>query len=516
MRTLRAHVLIIGSGAAGGVLAATLAELLPGRRIIVAEKGAYYGAEFFNQREWDMRVLYADGGRRSTYDGAIPVRGGECVGGGTTINAALCFDPLPEVWRSWNLEEFSFDPAANDYGVPRLNMQAVTADVRERINVHAASDEDLNDNNRVFEAGCRRLGIASRRFGLNLRGCTRCGFITEGCAYDAKQGTMITYLADALKSGVQLIHHFDVDTIAMRNGVATGATGRVRPTASGSRPNSLPAGPLQIDARLVIVAAGAIASPLLLMRSGHPDPHRLIGRGLVLHPSLPVIGVMPDPITNHRGIPGTVYSDEYRASHGLYLECLFGHPVYGSTVMPSFGREHFERMKKLSRIAGFGVMLVDSADAHNRVELTPTGSRIRYQLTSSDRERFRFGAERAVELMFACGAEEVLLASDESLGDLPAPHFRHVREAPHARKLAFLPHRTVVTSAHCQATVKMSSSPEAGSINARCESHQVRNLIVCDSSSFPTSCGANPMIAIMALARYQGRRIAAEWSRYDS
>jgi choline dehydrogenase-like flavoprotein len=44
----------------------------------------------------------------------------------------------------------------------------------------------------------------------------------------------------------------------------------------------------------------------------------------------------------------------------------------------------------------------------------------------------------------------------------------------------------------------------------------VRHLIVCDSSAFPDSCGANPMISIMTMARYQGRRIAAELARYDS
>jgi len=43
----------------------------------------------------------------------------------------------------------------------------------------------------------------------------------------------------------------------------------------------------------------------------------------------------------------------------------------------------------------------------------------------------------------------------------------------------------------------------------------VQNLLVCDSSAFPASCGANPMISIMSLARYQGRRVAAELARYD-
>ena len=51
-------------------------------------------------------------------------------------------------------------------------------------------------------------------------------------------------------------------------------------------------------------------------------------------------------------------------------------------------------------------------------------------------------------------------------------------------------------------------------VNSRCESHDVENLLICDASVFPTSCGANPMISIMTLARYHGRRIASELGRY--
>ena len=91
-------ILIIGSGAAGGVLAATLAES-SGKRIVLVEKGGHFGKDFFNQREWDMNALFAGGGSRANGDGSIPVRGGECVGGGTTVNIALCFDPVQDVWE---------------------------------------------------------------------------------------------------------------------------------------------------------------------------------------------------------------------------------------------------------------------------------------------------------------------------------------------------------------------------------------------------------------------------------
>jgi choline dehydrogenase-like flavoprotein len=516
MRTLDADVLIIGSGAGGGVLAGTLTELMPGRQIVVAEKGGHYGAESFTQREWDARVLFADKGRRSTADGAIPVRSGECVGGGTMINVTLCHDPLPDVWTRWRsefgLQNFSFDGAANDYGVPRLNFATALAEIKRRMNIHPSAESELNDNNRIFEQGCAAAGMTSRRWERNVRDCIGCGFCSEGCAYDRKQGTDQTYVADAMKGGARFIHSFDVTSLELgkRNGAlsAIGAVGRVREPDPGSRANSVAPGALRVRAKLVILAAGAIADPVLLLRSGVPDPHNVIGRGLILHPSLPVIGIMDREIVNYRGVSGVSFSDHYAKSHGLYFECLFGHPVYGAAAVPGLGQEHFDVMQKYERLAGFGVMLVDSVDPRNRVEVTPSTTRIHYQLSKDDRERLRFGAERAVELMFGGGASQVLFASDE------LPPFRNASESGRARELQFVPHRTTITSAHCQSTVKMSEDPRRGAIDSRCESHAVKNLMVCDASSFPTSCGVNPMVAILTLARYQGRRIAAEWARY--
>jgi choline dehydrogenase-like flavoprotein len=522
-RRVDCDILIIGSGAAGGVLAATLSELTH-QSIVLVDKGAHYTSEFFNQREWDMNRLYAERGTRSTIDGAIAVRGGECVGGGTTVNYALALDPVSDVWDRWRRERglsgFSFNQAAADYGVIGLNMRASLAEVRARLHVEAPPESAVNDNNRVLERGCRALGIATRRFELNMRDCLGCGYCSEGCAYDRKQGTLVTYVPDALARGVRLIHHCEIHRLEFerRNGAlsAIGARGSIRQTARGSQANSAPAGDIEIRALLVVVAAGAIETPVLLQRSGHPDPHRLLGCGLILHPGLPIIGLMESPLTNYRGITGTVYSDHFYRSHGFYYEALFGHPVYGSVVLPAIGSEHFDLMRQFDRIAGFGVMLIDTPARANRVEWhAPHGARrIMYRLTDSDRRRMRIAARTGVEILFAGGAREVLLPSTESIGPLPTPRFRSAAEAVHCDALEFEPYRTTLSSSHCQATVKMGEDPSNSMINSRGESHQVRNLVVCDSSAFPDSCGTNPMLSIMTLARYQGRRIAGELSRY--
>jgi choline dehydrogenase-like flavoprotein len=519
MRTIDCDILIVGSGAGGGVLAGTLSELLPNRKIVVAERGAHYGAEFFNQREWDMRVLYAEKAGRTTVDGSIGVRSGECVGGGTTVNAMLSLDPVERVWSDWRkrygVTGFSFDPAASDYGVAGLNMPSALAEVKQRINVHVAPDEQINENNRYFEAACLRYGANPKRFPLNIRNCIGAGFCTEGCSYDAKMSTAVTYLADAVSRGVQLIHHFSVDQLEIdaASKQVRGATGHVRETERGSRANSVTPGPLRIASRLVILAAGAVATPLLLARSEHPDPHARNGKGLVLHPSLPIAAILDRDIDSYRGIPGTMYCDDWYESHGFYLECLFGQPVYGAVVIPGVGSQHFDAMQKFRRIAGVGAMLVDSSDDRNRVEWIRGEARIHYQLTDGDRDRMRYAATKAVEVMLAGGSNRVMLPSEEKPGGQEAV-FTSREDAARCAQLTFEPHRTSLVSAHCQASTKMSDDPALGVCNARGESHQVHNLVICDASSFPTSCGTNPMISILTMARYQGRRIAGELDRY--
>lgn len=496
MHQLDSDILIIGSGAAGGVLAGTLSELTD-KKIILIEKGGFFNRHFFNQHEWDMRVLYADDGARAIDNGSMPVRGGECVGGGTTVNVALSFDPVTTVWERWRhdygLAGFSYDNAADDYGLRDLNMRSCLREIRQRINVMMPLDEQVNDNNRLFAEGCASRGITTKRFQLNMRDCIGCGFCAAGCAYDRKQGTMITYIADALARGVELIHHCSIEHIDYKKQGsrlrATGVRGRIRRTAAGSLPNSYSPGSLEIHAKLILVCAGSIESPLLLLRSEHPDPHQIIGRGLVLHPSLSIVGIMDHELTNYRGITGTYYSDHFLESDNFYYECLFGHPIYAASVLPFIGPEHFELMLNFSRLAGFGVMLVDSTDMDNRVEWDRIRGqkRIIYCLTEDDKRRLRTAAKVGVEIMFAAGANEVLLPSEEPVGPLSAPRFRAMDEAKYCDELRFVPIQTTITSSHCQASVKMGEERERSIINSRGEAHDVDNLIVCDSSSFPTS-----------------------------
>jgi len=520
---LQADIVIIGSGAAGGVLAATLAEKTD-KKILLLEKGGYYEGASIVQEELGARHLFADRGTRGTKDGSIAVRGGECVGGGTTVNVALCFDPVESVWKKWKsefgIDQYSFDSKANDYGITGLNMSNALNHVRERIHVHEPPDDMVNDNNRLFSEGCQAEGVSFKKFELNMKNCLGCGFCTVGCKYDRKMGTMITYIADAIQNGVEVIHNFEVEKIQFsgqnENKKATGIQGKILEADEKSLPNKYPAGSVSISAALIIVAAGAVESPALLFRSKHPNPNDTLGRGLIIHPSLPIIGVQDNKLVNYRGITGSMYSDHFYESHGFYYECLFGHPIYAAGMVPGFGAPHFDMVLNYPQINGFGVMLIDTPVKKNRVVWNSFSQKpeIIYRLTEEDKKRMRIAAKKGVEIMFGSGAKKVMLPSEEPIGPLSRPTFNNKSQAEYCNELTFLPHQTQITSAHCQATVSMGEDYELGILNSRCESKYVKNLVVCDSSSFPTSCGANPMVSIMTMARYQGDRVAGELARY--
>ena len=143
--------------------------------------------------------------------------------------------------------------------------------------------------------------------------------------------------------GVQLVHHADVDRIRFEKKQARGrlVADRTRsrhPRDVGRiRIERVPPDRIAIAARLIVVAAGAIETPALLPRAASSRSARAIGRGLVTHPSLPVIGVMDHEISTIAASPARSTAIAYATRTAFYFETLFGHPVYGSVVIPGFG-----------------------------------------------------------------------------------------------------------------------------------------------------------------------------------
>ncbi|MBV9269212.1 MAG: hypothetical protein JO061_23785, partial [Acidobacteriaceae bacterium] len=170
----------------------------------------------------------------------------------------------------------------------------------------------------------------------------------------------------------------------------------------------------------------------------------------------------------------------------------------------------FELVKSFGHLAGFGVMLIDTVSPDNRLVLDQEGEPvIQYRLSEPDKARLRRGVAEAIRVMFMAGAKEVYLPSTEDvLHDYPDAHEVHslvltnIRQARSVEQnLQFVPNRTILTSAHMQATDKMGANAADSVVSREFRVWGTDNLYIVDGSVFPTSIGANPMQSIYTFAK---------------
>ena len=264
-----------------------------------------------------------------------------------------------------------------------------------------------------------------------------------------------------------------------------------------------------VHAKTVILSAGALGSPTILLRSGVKNDQ--IGRGVVLHPSMPIMGRFDHHIDVLNGTEASVYVDDHLVDgRGYALESMADEPAYAAIMSPGPALHSYEMVKAFRDLAGFGVMLIDTPEPENRLSLDANGMpEITYTLTEDDKRRFRQGVAEAIRIMFKAGAKEVYLPTTENIlgeGDASVQMRPQILTSPDqadtvAKNLQFIPSRTIITSAHMQATDKMGSAVDTSVVAQDFHVWGTRNLYVVDGSIFPTSVGANPMQSIYTIAK---------------
>jgi choline dehydrogenase-like flavoprotein len=230
-----------------------------------------------------------------------------------------------------------------------------------------------------------------------------------------------------------------------------------------------------------------------------------IGRGIVLHASMPIMGLFDRNIDALTGTEASVFVSDKLISDGYAFESMSDQPLYAALMSPGPPMHTFDMVRSYRHLAGFGVMLIDTPSRDNRITLDQDGEPIiNYVLSEPDKIRFGRGVAEAVRMMFLAGAKQVFLPTTEDmLGNGASPVVLTNPQQAEAveRNLRFVPNQTVVTSAHMQATNKMGAS-EANSVVSRdFRVWGTRNLYVVDGSVFPTSIGANPMQSIYTFAK---------------
>ena len=486
--SLSCDVCVVGSGAGGGVAAAVLAEA--GLDVVVLEAGAHYEEHDFGGVELDAyRRLYYESAAPTTADGAIGLLAGSCVGGTTVVNYTTSFRTPDAIRTEWG-EPF----ATRDYDA---SLDAVS----DRLGVGTAEGAP-SSRDRVLLRGLERLGWHVAAMPRNTRGCDqgvvcgRCGF---GCPLGAKQSTLVTWLVDAQRAGARIVPATRATRIAVAAGRARGVTAR---SGNGHA--------VDVSARVVILAAGALNTPVLLERSGLGGGH--VGKHLHLHPTTGVCGVFADEIRPWEGTMQALYSDEHADlvdGYGLKYETAPVHPGVLAAFAPwQDARQSRALLERLPHLSGIGVLLRDRSEGD--VHATRAGDpRVRYRLTPFDVANVRTGLDGAAQIFEAAGATQIFSSHAQWIAYTPG---RGRREAfvEAADALGYEPGRCTFYSFHLMGSARIGTSATTSATRPTGETWSTRGLYVMDGSSFPSASGVNPMLTIEALAHLNARRLAAE------
>jgi choline dehydrogenase-like flavoprotein len=496
--TLEADVCIVGSGAGGGVMAGRLSEA--GLKVVVLEAGGKFEEPDFTMLEIPAyQNLYWRGGPTPTGDTNVSIQAGSCLGGGTVINWTNSLRTTPWVREQWEREHGLEGLAGSQYD---RHLDAVW----ERLSVNRDCSE-LNPPQQRMQAGAERLGwrftFADRNVDRQRYSYDTAGFIGFGDQTGAKRSTLKTYLRDAAERGAILVPRCWAERVITENGRAAGVSARYADPTTGRSAE------VTVRAPQVVLAAGALESPALLLRSGIGGP--AAGNYLRLHPCTALFGYYADDMQAWRGAPhaGLVHEFEnVEDGYGFLIEgAQYTTAVAASAVPYTDGRRHKALMANFRHGASFIGLLRDHG--HGRVTIDASGMAVPWYSLSDelDLRNTHQAIEAQARLHEAAGAQQILAVA------AGMPTWRWGDElGPFIKAIQRIPLRAGgwrLFSAHQMGSCRMGTDPETSVAGPWGELHDTPGVWIGDASAFPTSSGTNPMITIMALAHRNAAAIAA-------
>jgi choline dehydrogenase-like flavoprotein len=451
----RFDVVVVGSGAGGGVVAGELAQR--GRDVLLLEAGPHLTAVDFDRWEakathelwWPIRFgLLPDGD-------VVAFLAGRCVGGTTTINTKVALRAHARDVAKWHPETGLTSDGSTPFSF--ADLEPYYDRVEQRLGVRERSD--WQPCVRTIEAGFRALGHELEPVTSYTDGnCMHCGSCLQGCPTNAGKSTANTYIADAWARGLlELRPNSHVDRVLIEGGRATGVE------YAGQT----------VRADTVVVAGGALNTPQLLRRSGLDAP--AIGKFLGLHPVRLVYGLFDEPQDAHITYPISSHfmSFQHDEDGGFVIEAsTIQDPISFATTLrnddgPMWGQRLTEAVRRYRYWNGVLALVNDENNASVAVD---EDGRERFDLAFDERELGRMDAslEFSKQVLAAAGARQICW--------------------------------TGLASTHVQGSCRMGDDPERSATDRNGKVHGVEGLYVGDSSLIPRTLSVNPSLTIMALA----------------
>jgi choline dehydrogenase-like flavoprotein len=524
-------VVVIGSGAGGGVIAKELAD--SGLSVVVLEAGKRYQPSVdyeTDKQDFElrtMRTFLPEDDRRDTYTTAPGtnflfnrVKG---VGGSTLHYQAISprlhesdFRVRTEdgVADDWPLTYAELEPyytlVENALGVSGPNGPQANPFDPPRSQRFPTPPHEFNAATRQIKGGADKLGLHLVRDPVaipsldwdNRRACVSAGTCRLGCQIGAKSSIDVTYIAKGEATG-----RCEVRTGCMAREITVDVQGKVRSVIYFD-----PAGKEQeIAARAVVVAGNAVETPRLLLMStsskfpnGLANSSGLVGKYFAEHLSIFTYGVFEDRLEGWRGIPSggmiqdfyaTDKRNDYLRGATIIVETGWQWPYSLARRVGGWGASHRARMKKLfGHLAGLAIVGEQLPNERNTVTLDGTtkdlyglpAPRITYQVQENDRAMVNTMRKRLKEILEAAGAIEII-EEEYILGN----------------------------SSHYMGSCRMGSDPQRSVVDPWCRTHDIPNLFIGDGSVFVTVGAVNPALTISAIATRTAEGIILAFEQGD-
>jgi choline dehydrogenase-like flavoprotein len=489
--TVEADVVIIGTGAGGGMTAEALTSA--GLRVVLIEEGPLKSSRDFKLKEAEAYAqLYQESAARKTKDKAINILQGRCVGGSTTVNWTSSFRTPKDTLSHWQ----------STVGADSMTEAALAPwfeKAETRLNI-SKWEVPPNENNDLLRRGAEKLKIETGLIKRNVKGCWNIGYCGVGCPTNAKQSMLTTTIPAALTRGAQLFTRMRAQRLVLKGDRAEALLCDAL-SADGIFPNGKR---LTVRAKHFVVAGGAINSPALLMRSGVPNESGLLGKRTFLHPVPAVAARMPNKVEAFFGAPQTVFSDHFLNTQpitgeiGFKLEAPPVHPIIFASTLNGFGNDHARWMNALPYVHVLLALLRDGFHPESvggTVRLRSDGTpELDYPITDFVWRGMKRALLAMAEIQFSAGASEVV-----AVHELGTPTKSWAEAKAQIEALPMKPLLTRVVSAHVMGGCAFAGDAKRGVVDQRGRVFGLQNVSVHDGSIFPTSIGANPQLSIYGI-----------------
>ncbi len=475
-------VVVIGTGAGGGVVGRELAER--GYAVVFVEEGNHYRRDAFDgsslrahQRFYRAAV--------SVGNASMPIFVGRLVGGSTAINGGTCFRTPP-----WILDRWCDELCTGDFEAEE--MRRYFTRVETLLEVAPQGRKQNGPIVDVISRGCDALGWKHGPVMRNAPGCDGSGFCDFGCRTDAKKGTNLAYVPPALERGAMLFTGLRAERVLLESGRAVGIEGVAK---NGKT--------IRVRSRVVVLAGGAVPTPLFLLKQGIANSSGEVGKNLVVQPSSGFSALFDEEIRARDYVPQGYGTEEFLREGMLLLAAQPDFNVAG-VLFPFSGRRLMEVLDRVDNVASFALLVRDSTQ-NGRVWRDVGGlPAITYNLTGEDVAKMHRLMVLTGEMCRAAGARTLYpLALKHSIVETD-------RDFEAFKRASFSASDIIWSSYHPMGTCKMGRDPRTSVVGIDHQTHDVPGLYIVDGSTVPGALGVNPQLTIMAMATRAAEKIAVQ------